>query len=330
MKTIILSDTHFGIKQNSITWMNSQINFLYNEFIPYIKELSKKEHIVIIHCGDVFDSRSSINPYIASNVRAAFKEIAKIASVYIIAGNHDFYSPNDDDVSALDLTLHSISNLFVIRDQIQYIDIGEPFEDKHVPALLVPWYEFDKKDVLETAIKEYKPKAIFCHTDLSRLSPEYKELLRDINIYSGHIHAPNKEKNLITLGSTFALTFADCNADRGFYVLDDDLELEFIRARNIIKFWRFYNRAIFDINVDAVKNDYIELYINKLDLLNDDYARRISYLTSKIHNIVVVPNSEPTKINEEVEFTNYNIEEICRANVPKELLAKFEEISVKN
>lgn len=42
MKTIILSDTHFGIKQNSITWMNSQINFLYNEFIPYIKELSKK------------------------------------------------------------------------------------------------------------------------------------------------------------------------------------------------------------------------------------------------------------------------------------------------
>lgn len=324
MKTVLLSDTHYGVKQNSITWMNSQINFLYNEFIPYLKELSKNDLIQVVHCGDVFDSRSSINPYIASNVRKAFKEIASICKVYIVAGNHDFYSPNDDDVSALDLTLNSIDNLYIIRDQIIGIDLGGKV------GLLVPWYEFDKKEVLEKAIKEYEPDAIFCHTDLTRLSPEYKYMLKDIKVYSGHIHTPSKENNLITLGSTFALTFADCNADRGFYILDNYLKLSFVRARNIIKFWRFYNRAIFDIDVNAVKDDYIELYVNKLDLLNKEYSDRIAYLTSRIHNIVVVPNSEPTKVNEEVEFTNYNIEEICRTNIPKELLSKFDEISGKN
>ena len=37
MKILILSDTHFGIKQNSLTWMNSQIEFIRNEFIPCLK-----------------------------------------------------------------------------------------------------------------------------------------------------------------------------------------------------------------------------------------------------------------------------------------------------
>ena len=63
--------------------------------------------------------------------------------------------------------------------------------------------------------------------------------------------------------------------------------------------------------------------------MNEEYTERISFLTSKIHNIVVVPNSEVEKKEEEVEFTNYNIEEICKANIPDELKEKFKEISEK-
>lgn len=321
MKTIILSDTHYGIKQNSITWMNSQVDFLYKEFIPFVKHLKKEGPIQVVHCGDVFDSRSSINPLIASNIRKAFREIANECPFYINAGNHDFYSPNEDDISALDLTLNNINNLYIIRNKIECI--GD--------SLLVPWYEFDKKEELEKAIKQYKPKHIFCHTDLTRLSPEYKSLLKGIHCYSGHIHSPQKDGNLVTLGSTYALTFADSNSDRGFYILNNETEeLLFVKAKNIIKFWRFYNKEIFDIDVTKVKNDYIELYINKLNLLYEEYTERISFLTSKIHNIVVVPNSEVEKKEEEVEFTNYNIEEICRANIPDELKEKFKEISEKD
>ena len=42
MKYIVLSDTHFGVKNNSITWMNSQLGFIYKEFIPYIQSLKNK------------------------------------------------------------------------------------------------------------------------------------------------------------------------------------------------------------------------------------------------------------------------------------------------
>ena len=37
MTTILFTDTHFGIKQNSITWFNSQKDFIVNQLIPYIK-----------------------------------------------------------------------------------------------------------------------------------------------------------------------------------------------------------------------------------------------------------------------------------------------------
>lgn len=322
MKTIILSDTHYGIKQNSITWLNSQIDFIYNELIPCVKYLIEKEHqlVRIIHCGDVFDSRSSINPYIAATVRKAYIELANLCQIYIVAGNHDFYSPNDDSISALDFAFNGVKNLNVIKDKISPIWFGE-YDNI---SLLVPWYEFDKKESLSQIIDEYKPKYIFCHTDLTRLSDEYKELLKDVTVFSGHIHTPQKENNLITLGSTYALTFADCNADRGFYIHTDETnELKFVKAKNIIKFWRFYNKEIFDIDVTKVNNDYIELYIDKLNLMNENYAERISFLTSKIHNIKVVPNSDKENSVEEIEFTNYNIQEICESNIPEELKNKF-------
>lgn len=326
MINIILSDTHFGVKQNSITWMNSQIGFLHKEFIPAIKHYSKLGPVRVIHCGDVFDSRSSINPMVATAVREAFIEIAKLCDVYIIAGNHDFYSPNEDDISALDLTLNNIKNLTIVRDKSVFLFN----EDLVINTLLIPWYEFDKKENVAKLINDHKGelKYIFTHTDLTRLSDENKRILKDVTVYSGHIHQPQREDNLVTLGSTFPLTFADCNSDRGFYILNDNTnELSFVKAKNVIKFWRFYNKEIFDIDIEKYKNDYIEFHINKLNFTNERYTEQISKLTSKIHNSSVVPNIEKQENSEqEINFTNYNIKEICEANIPDPLKSKFKQL----
>ena len=94
MTNIIITDTHFGVKNNSITWFNSQSDFIYKQLIPYIK--SHQDTIRLIHMGDVFDSRSTISVYIAKKVRKMFKDLAEICEdVIVVAGNHDFYSPND-------------------------------------------------------------------------------------------------------------------------------------------------------------------------------------------------------------------------------------------
>lgn len=320
MKYVLISDTHFGIKQNSITWLNSQINYLYNEFIPIIKKLKKTDEVKVIHCGDVFDSRSAINPFVATEVRKAFNEIATLCEIYIIAGNHDFYSPKDDNISSLDLVLSSINNLHIIKNKAQIISNN---------SLLLPWYEFEKfVEEIKTHRKELENiKYIFCHTDLSLLDVDSKKKLSGIKVFSGHIHYPIIDNNLITLGSVFPLTFADCNSDRGIYILDDKTDkLEFIKSKNVIKFWRFYNSKIFNIDEKQYKNDYVELYIDKINLLDKTYTKRISEISSIIHNTMVIPNVEQQNKIQNINFTDFNIKDFCIKNIPIQLQKKFEQV----
>jgi len=320
MKYIILSDTHFGIKQNSVTWMNSQLDFMYKELMPYIKKLrSSGEQVAVIHCGDVFDSRSSINPLVASRVRQMFKDLSVATNheIYIVAGNHDFYSPNDDSITALKLLLNDLQGVTLVIDKPYELEAG----------YLVPWYVFMDKQQMKM-ITERHPKRIFCHTDLLHLESDYINMLKGIDVYSGHIHTPHRSGNLITLGSTFALTFADCNAKRGFYILDDNTnQLEFRAAEKIIHFWRFHNQEILSINPKDIKGDYIELYIDKTRLTLDEYSKQISRITASAKECQVMPPTEEQVISESIVFENYNIEQICRQNIPDNLLEKFEQIA---
>lgn len=321
-KTFVITDTHFGVKQNSASWLNAQIGFFENEFIPAVKlALSNGDNVNIVHCGDVFDSRSSINPFVAQKVREIFSKMSQLCNVYIVAGNHDFYSPNSDEYSALDIVFGDMKNVTKITRDIYFTK-----DPNCVISLYVPWYKFDY-DSLSDAITKCHPQRIYCHTDLANIDPAIIPLLKDIYIISGHIHTLWKKNNLINLGSTFALTFADCNSPRGYYVFDKN-SYTFYPGENIIKFWRFNDTEILCLNAEPLKNDYVELYINKLNLLNPEYSTKISELSATIHNLTVIPTDEKT-VNESIEFKNYDIEQLCRDNIPERLNEKFEMI-VKN
>ena len=51
-RVVMFTDTHFGVKNNSVTWFRSQEKFIRDELIPYIKKSKPDE---VIHLGDVFD-----------------------------------------------------------------------------------------------------------------------------------------------------------------------------------------------------------------------------------------------------------------------------------
>lgn len=326
MRTIIITDTHFGVKQNSMIWAEAQTEFFINELIPYIKNLKKNsdEEICLIHCGDVFDSRSSINPYIAKKVQNVFSKISSICPLYIIAGNHDFYSPTEEETSSLEIVFGSIKNIFIVKNHIEKIVLGDK------TGLLVPWYEFNKKEKLFEEIDKEKPDYIFCHTDFFRLDDDYKEKLKNIKVFSGHIHGPYRNNNFINLGSTFALTFADCNSKRGFYCLYENSNLEFITGKNTIKFWRYNNEEIFNIKEKPEKNDYVEIYIKKINLLNKKYTEKIKEICKDLHNYTIIPCSDQILYENKEGFKQYDIKEICKKMIPKELEKKFERISSKN
>ena len=132
MTDILITDTHFGIKQNSITWFNSQSNFIYKQLIPYIED--HKDVVRLIHLGDVFDSRSSISVLIAAKVKKIFTDLARVCGqVIVIGGNHDYYSPNSNEYNSIELVLGDVPGITLVTRDI-LIDGNNMY---------VPWYEYD-------------------------------------------------------------------------------------------------------------------------------------------------------------------------------------------
>ena len=174
MTDILITDTHFGIKQNSITWFNSQSNFIYKQLIPYIED--HKDVVRLIHLGDVFDSRSSISVLIAAKVKKIFADLARVCGqVIVIGGNHDYYSPNSNEYNSIELVLGDVPGITLVTRDI-LIDGNNMY---------VPWYEYDV-GIIENKVREFNIKNVFVHNDI--VNGDIPNI--NARLFSGHIHSP--------------------------------------------------------------------------------------------------------------------------------------------
>lgn len=314
--TILLTDTHFGVKNNSMTWLHSQMDFVYNQLIPFIKEkresMGDGDTVRIIHLGDVFDSRSSVSTMVATKVVQCFGELSKLVDkFYIIAGNHDYYSPTSNEVNTLDLMFRNL-NITLVTEKI--------LQDRN--DLLIPWYEYGNPEI-QKIIDEEGIKRIFVHADIVNEKIPYK----GVEVYSGHVHIPNLDwdNGLYNLGSCYALDFGDSNNHRGFHTLTDGKNLKFHPNTQSINYWRLYDEDIFDVYVNnSIKNgDYIEVYVSESNMSVQKYVERLNDLTKLYKNIWIIPKSEQI-IAGDCKFEGYDIEKIIAHMIPEELKAKFD------
>lgn len=305
--TILITDTHFGVKQNSITWLNSQSEFIEDQLIPYInRETKEGNKVKLIHLGDVFDSRSTISTYIATRVVELFEKLTNAVNDFIIiGGNHDYYSPNSDSVDSLNLLLGNIGCRLVTKD----VEIdGE--------NMYVPWYQYSNHD-LQSMINKNNIKNIFTHADIVT----EKVVLKNCNIYSGHLHIPYIKGRIRNLGSCYALNFADSNSVRGFYVIRED-KLQFVENTESIRFYRLYNDDIFN-EYQFNDNDYIEIYMTQSNLSNPKYSNIIQDFVKNYKNIWVIPQANVLEGVDNVKFEGYDIASITKELIPAELQDKF-------
>jgi len=307
MVRVLFTDTHFGVKQNSITWLESQMAFIDNELIPWLK-LNKDNEIRLIHLGDVFETRSSISTMIARRVREKFLELRSLVKeFYIVAGNHDFYSPDRADIETLSLVFKDC-DIHLVIDEIVVAD-----ED-----MFVPWYKFKEPYNVRKLLRQNpNVKNIYTHADIFG---EDKTSLK-AKVFSGHIHIPQikAEAGLYNLGSCYSLNFADANNPRCWYIYDGQMLIP-RENESSIRFWRLYNEEIFDIK--GTPQDYYELYVDQANMQKEEYTSRISELTKQLKNIWVIPIIKAYESDGE-QLASYNIEEICQSMIPQHLTKKF-------
>lgn len=326
---ILLSDTHFGVKNNSLTWLKSQTEFIEKQLIPYIKSARKHaDEISLYHLGDVFDSRSSINVMVLFKVNELLSQLAMACDkMIILGGNHDYYSPSDTgkyNVNSIDW-LELPENCTVLSSE--WLRVGD--------ELFLPWFWFNTPDRLEEAMKANSDaKIIYTHADLTHLNNTEKIYMNGRTVFSGHIHTPCINGRLYTLGSCYAITFADANQERGFYTMEnlDPNTLEFHPNTKSIKFHRLHGEEFKNAEKIINPRDYVELYMSNAEYSKKETAKIISKINDKCTCNVVISTTIEDAEKSVYELRDFDIIDLCREHVPEHLSEKFNKIaeSIKN
>jgi 3',5'-cyclic AMP phosphodiesterase CpdA len=100
MKIALITDTHWGVRNDHSAFLDNNKKFLDDIFFPY---LDNHRINTVIHLGDLVDRRKYLNINTAKRLRTDFLD--RIASepidFHILVGNHDTYFKNTNSVNVL-------------------------------------------------------------------------------------------------------------------------------------------------------------------------------------------------------------------------------------
>lgn len=224
----MITDIHFGVRSNSLEWLEIQKSYFNDFFISLLKKEFKNGDMLWI-LGDVYDQRQSINSLVLNESLKIFQTLANILPIHILVGNHDIYYKSTNEVNTL-IPLSFIPNITIYEEPIK-LDL---FNDKTL--FVMPWRK-DLQAERGTLLSE-TADLCFTHTGYSgALSSKYSQLhentaaeIEDFSrykrVYSGHIHYRQEMNNIKLVGCPFHLTRSDLDNDKGVYIIDLEKETE--------------------------------------------------------------------------------------------------------
>ena len=130
MKVAIITDTHFGGKNDLHSFSQFQTRFYRGTFFPI---LAREGIDTILHLGDVFDRRKYTNFLSHKLAKEMFFEPARDYKVHMLVGNHDCYYKNNNEVNSISLTCAEYDNITTYQDVPQVVEIGGS------SILFIPW-----------------------------------------------------------------------------------------------------------------------------------------------------------------------------------------------
>ena len=336
MRELVIGDLHFGIKNNSLTWLEQQLNFITNQVFPILENENIDRCIFL---GDLTDIRYSINQQVGIELKKLFRTMLNNypnITFIICAGNHDYYSPLEEFASYNSYELIFGEEFLMVHKNLIIVN-QDPYitEDG---ALFFPGYWTENDNHIDEILYNYdfndEVKEIFCHTDLSQWPGARIAAFKGTPIYSGHIHFCYEDTmaNLFNLGSACAFTFNDVNMDKYVYILEDYKIVKKIKNVTTPSFKRLYNEEIFNVTDDMFNNSYVQLCISSNNINKAKYVEQIK----ELKNTYVDSNIRLHTIDEDTDMTtlsvatfNTNIETYIEDNIPEYLDEKYQIIKDK-
>ena len=328
-KSLVIGDVHFGCRSNNIVWLEQQLLFFENQIIPILKS-DKIDNVIFL--GDVFDVRYSINQKIGIDVKNLFRKLCSYnKDIYILAGNHDYYSPliEFQGYNAYELIfgkefLECHKNLHYVTEAPVRID----------DSLILPWYFTEEVELWQSVIHDNKGiSTIYCHSDLTSWDDGRLAAIHGVTVYSGHIHYAWKDssRKLYNIGACCAFNFNDVNQKRFVYIIEDGKITDAIENITTPRFKRFYNEDIFNLKDSDFDNSIVQLCISQSNINKAKYIEHIKDLKNKYVNSNVKVNIIDDSVIEKLNTDSFdtNIDKYIEQNMPIHLTEKYENVKHK-
>lgn len=288
-----ITDTHLGVRNSSNEWIDIIDSYFHNFFFPLVKE-NYRPGDVLIHLGDWYDSRQSVNLRVLNLGVQIAEEMSKMFpdGIWILIGNHDIFGKNSNDVNSLK-SIKWIPSVTVCEEPVS-LELGDK------SFFMMPWRkdsQTEEECLDEAPYHDY----LCCHSDIRGLKfnrfvnidhgSDSNKFRKFGKVYSGHIHYAQESGNIKMLGSPYELTRSDMDNPKGITLLDLETgEEKFFKNDFSPKFKRFQFEDLLEKNTDEVnsefENNFVDIMIDPrmalkapLNILTDSIKnpRKISF-----------------------------------------------------
>ena len=270
MKIAIVTDTHWGVRNDSQAFAEFFNRFYSNIFFPYLDEHEIK---TVFHLGDIVERRKYINFSTADRMNKDFiRPLAdRDIETYFVVGNHDTYFKNTNEINAMDQLYggRRVGNMTIVSDP-------EEFQFDGCKIVLMPWMCQDNMERAIHLISNTKAEVLMGHLELAGFEMYKGNVIdhgMDSSIFSkfdvvcsGHYHHKSSKGNVHYLGCPYEITWSDYGDPKGFHIFDTDTrELTFIQNP-----YNMFHKVHYDDSHGMTISD-----IPEFDNLRDTYVKVI-------------------------------------------------------
>lgn len=232
MKLALITDLHFGVRNDHSAFADFQEKFYNNIFFPYLKD---NDIDTIVDLGDTFDRRKYINFVSLDRAKRMFFDPIEQNkyNLHTLVGNHDSFYKNTLEINSMNLLAEHYKN-------IRIYEKPEVMKFDDLSIVMLPWICADNQDEVFALCENTDAQILFGHLELSGYQM-YKgqaihhgmddDWLKKFDVVcTGHYHTKSVTGNINYLGCPYEMTWSDFNDTKGFHIFDTDTrELEFIQ-----------------------------------------------------------------------------------------------------
>jgi DNA repair exonuclease SbcCD nuclease subunit len=314
MKVAVITDTHFGCRNDSQAFMDYFRKFYEEIFFPTLQEQGID---TIIHMGDVVDRRKFINWKTVYQMREMFFDVCdeRNINLHLVTGNHDTYFRNTNQVNSLSGLRLADKENFTVYEKSTEIELDG------TKIFIQPWICDENKEESLKAIEETNSQILFGHLEVRGFEMhlgQYSQTGVDASMFkkfdmafSGHFHHKSDNGNIYYLGNPYQITWSDYKDSRGFHIFDTKTrELEFV-----LNPFEMFHKIHYDdetMTLESIQNDDYSIYKNcyvKIIIMNKKNPFWFDTLMDKLYAADVADISIAENFDQDLDIEDDMINE---------------------